>query len=318
MSCFDYTVGGGTAVEGNDYEAPSGTLTIPRGRASGTIVVQTIADGAADETFTVTLSDPTTGTVMLETALQRTTISAAGTVTVSVAAAAATVNEGDGARFTLTLSERAASDVDVSYTDGLSDPGVTRTVRISGTSATFTVDTPEDSQAEADQTFTVTLTTATGSVELGTKTAEVTIRDDDPLTVSVRSLEQTVVEGGTTGALDSEKATFEVKLHGGTGSAPVTVTYALSGTATSGTDYTLPNPLTVEIPDDGSTTAPIAITTLADDVLEGDETLTVTLTHASTTAGMVRLGTPTTATTTIGDGDATVTVDVAADDALRP
>ena len=58
-------------------------------------------------------------------------------------------------------------------------------------------------------------------------------------------------------------------------------------------------------------------------MLEGrDETLTVTLTHASTTAGTVRLGTPTTATTTIGakrdkndycwkhDGDGTVTVDV--------
>ena len=90
---------------------------------------------------------------------------------------------------------------------------MTRTVRISGTSATFTVDTPEDTQAEADETFTVTLTSATvdtGSVELGTKTAEVTIRDDDPLTVSVRSLEQTVVEGGTGPHQDSEKATFEV------------------------------------------------------------------------------------------------------------
>ena len=42
---------------------------------------------------------------------------------------------------------------------GLSTPEVTGTVRITGTSATFTVDTPEDTQAEADQTFTVTLTT---------------------------------------------------------------------------------------------------------------------------------------------------------------
>ena len=140
----------------------------------------------------------------------------------------------------------------------------------------------------------------------------------DLLTVSVRSLEQTVVEGDTTGAPDSEKATFEVKLHGGTGSAPVKVTYALSGTATSGTDYTLPNPLTVEIPNDGSTTATIAITTIAEDpgVLEGDETLTVTLTHASTTMGTVRLGTPTEATTTIVDSGG-VTVQVTADDDLQ-
>ena len=314
-----YTVGGGDAEEGDDYEAPSGTLTIPRGRASGTIVVQTIADGQDDETFIVTLSEPTeqttTGTVTLATASHMTTISAAGTVTVSVAAAAATVNEGDGARFTLTLSERATSDVDVDYsTTGLS-PQVTGTVRITGTSATFTVDTPEDTQAEADQTFTVTLTSATGSVKLGRSTAEVTIRDDDPLTMSVRSLEQTVVEGGT-GPADSEKATFEVKLDGGTGSAAVTVTYALSGTATGGADYEQPDPLTVVIPIE-MTTATIEITTIAEDpgVLEGDETLTLTLTHASTTAGTVRLGTPTTASTTIGDSDATVTVDVAAEPA---
>ena len=124
MSCFatQWTWRwAGNAVEGEDYEAPSGKLTIPRGRASGTIVVQTIADGEDNEIFTVRLSPPTepTGTVMLgvETASQETTISAAGTVTVSVRAAAATVNEGDGARFTLTLSERAASDVDVNYTD---------------------------------------------------------------------------------------------------------------------------------------------------------------------------------------------------------
>ena len=312
---LDYTVSG-TADVNDDYQAPSGKLTIARGRASGTIVIQTITDDVSDvdETLIVTLADPTeqttTGTVTLETASDTTRISAAGTAIVSVRAAAATVNEGDGARFTLTLSETATSDVDVSYsTDGLSDPEVTGTVRISGTSATFTVDTPEDRQAEADQTFTVTLTTATGSVELGTTTAEVTIRDDDPLTVSVRSLEQTVVEGGT-GVTGSEEATFEVKLDGGTGSAAVTVTYALSGTATGGTDYTLPNPMTVVIPI-GMTTETIEITTLEDSVLEGDETLTVTLTHASTTAGMVRLGTPTTATTPIGDGDATVTVDVA-------
>ena len=315
---YTVDVGGGNAVEGEDYEAPSGKLTIPRGRASGTIVVQTIADGEDNEIFTVRLSPPTTGTVMLETAAsQETTISAAGTVTVSVRAAAATVNEGDGARFTLTLSERATNDVDVDYsTTGLS-PQVTGTVRITGTSATFTVDTPEDTQAEADQTFTVTLTNPTGSVALGRSTAEVTIRDDDPLTVSVRSLEQTVVEGGTgSGNQDpTADATFEVKLDGGTGSEAVAVTYALSGTATEGADYTQPDPLTVVIPM-GMTTATIAITTLADDVLEGDETLTVTLTHASTMAGTVRLGTPTTGTTTIGDGDATVTVDVAAFDAL--
>ena len=140
----------------------------------------------------------------------------------------------------------------------------------------------------------------------------------DLLTVSVRSLEQTVVEGGTTDVTDSEKATFEVQIHGGTGSTAVMVTYALSGTATGGTDYMnmTPAQMTVAIRA-GETTAVIEIETLAEipGVLEGDETLTVTLTHASTTVGMVRLGTPTEATTTIVDSGG-VTVQVTADDAL--
>ena len=139
----------------------------------------------------------------------------------------------------------------------------------------------------------------------------------DLLTVSVRSLEQTVVEGGTgSGSPDpTANATFEVKLDGGTGSGDVTVTYALSGTATGATDttedYTKPSG-SVEIVA-GATTGTITVVTNDDEVLEGDETVTVTLTHASTTAGTVRLGTPTEATTTIVDRGGVI-VSVIADD----
>ena len=308
----------------------SETLTISRGRTTGTIVVPT--DGESGNTLVVTLSDPnpdtTTGEVKLEPpSEQRTVVLDEGKVTVSVAASGTTVSEGDAARFTLTLSESASAAVTVMYTTMVtmvtSGPS-SATIPFNSRSVTFTVDTPEDTQAEDDETLTVTLQ-PTGLVDvdvsLGTDTAEVTIRDDDPLAVSVRSLEQTVVEGGT-GSRDPDPtadATFEVKLHGGIGSDAVTVMYALSGTATGGADqdYEAPTPSGTVTIKAGDPTATITITTLPDEVLEGDETLTVTLTHASTMAGTVRLGTPTTATTTIGDGDGTVTVEVEAVDALQ-
>ena len=300
-------------------------MTIPRGRTSGTIVIQTIADGQANETLIVALSEPpsgsTLGTVQLEPgeSSKDTMISAAGTVTVSVAAATPTVNEGDTAQFTLTLSEPATNnvDVDVAYgTVGLSDTEVRPPVRIpvGSSSVRFSVTTPEDTQAKEDSRFSVMLSDASDGVELGTATATVTILDDDPLSVSVRSLERTVVEGGTgSGSPDpTANATFEVKLDGGTGGADVTVTYALSGTATGATDttedYTEPSG-SVEIVA-GATTGTITVVTNDDEVLEGDETVTVTLTHASTTAGTVRLGTPTTASTTINDSVSAVTVEL--------
>ena len=64
-----YTVGGNAVVD-VDYQAPSETLTIPRGRASGTILIQTIANGTPGETLLVELARPvvpasTVGTVQL-------------------------------------------------------------------------------------------------------------------------------------------------------------------------------------------------------------------------------------------------------------
>ena len=88
-----------------------------------------------------------------------TTIGAAGTVTVSVAASGTTVSEGDAARFTLTLSGSASAAVTVKYTTTVTDGPSSATIPFNSRSVTFTVDTPEDMQAEDDETLTVTLQT---------------------------------------------------------------------------------------------------------------------------------------------------------------
>src|SRR5207244_4338812 len=60
-----YATADGTATAGGDYQAASGTLTIPAGQTSGTISVPVIGDRLAEpnETFVVSLSSPTNATI---------------------------------------------------------------------------------------------------------------------------------------------------------------------------------------------------------------------------------------------------------------
>jgi hypothetical protein len=60
-----YATSNGTATAGSDYQAASGTLTIPAGQTTGTITVPVNGDrlGEPDETFFVNLSAPTNATV---------------------------------------------------------------------------------------------------------------------------------------------------------------------------------------------------------------------------------------------------------------
>ena len=112
-----------------------------------------------------------------------------------------------------------------------------------------------------------------------------------------------VTEGGP--------AEFTVTLAGGTSTADVEVTFTLGGTAMAGTDYTAPATLTLTLAA-GVKTGTISIPTLDDGVLDPGETLTVTLSKATTTAGTADVdATAREATTTIMD-DGTETVSVAA------
>src|SRR5262249_40424057 len=60
-----YTTANSTAIAGSDYQAASGTLTIPAGQTTGTITVPVIGDrlGEPNETFFVNLSDASNATV---------------------------------------------------------------------------------------------------------------------------------------------------------------------------------------------------------------------------------------------------------------
>ena len=300
----DATTADTSAADSDDYDAPDGTLIIPAGEMTGTIDVRTHRDSLLEgfETLRVTLTsaDSDLGNVDLADRNITTTTEVAdpdGTILVSVEDT--TTTEGDPAEFKVTLFGGTVSEeLTVTYevapsgdnpaTDGNDYDSMQTSIMIDAemTTGTITVDTVQDTtdpEAEEPETFTVRLTEVTvqdqdvqARVKLGTTEAVGTIRDDDPLTVTVTGREQ-VPEGSS--------ATYTVALEGGTGSADIEVDYTVSGTATLGTDYTHTGGTLTFVAAQNESTKEIVIETVADQKL--GEILEVTLTRVRTTAGSV-------------------------------
>ena len=159
-----YRTASGTAAEGTDYDAASGTLTFSDGEVEKRILVRTLADDLdePDETFTVTLFSPSGATLA--------DASATGTITdddqASLSIADATVEEGSTAEFVVTMSVPSTQSVTVSYLtqDGTALAGTDYTA--SDGALTFVpgeiekrilVRTLADDLDEPDETFTVRL-----------------------------------------------------------------------------------------------------------------------------------------------------------------
>ena len=325
----------GTATAGDDYTAPSGELTIGAGLDSGQVAIKTLQDNVLDrgETLEVRLDSATTdGAETVSETTAKTTITDPGTVQVSVTGLEveegepsvtvdkSSVEEGEPASFVVALSGPVQKTVEVSYatsdgtesaatagTDYTAADDVTLTFSSQETSKTVEVATKVDTDNEADETFTVTLTGVTlpdgVSLDENAKAATGTIENDDALTATVTANAENVPEGN-----DAE---FTVELTGGTSTADVVVTYTAASTGTVGTDYTEPSGLlTITTPNSSGT---IAIATLTDDILDPGETLEVTLTNADTAIGTATVGIPAKATTTIAE-EGTVIVSVRKDE----
>ena len=265
----------GTATAGSDYTAQSGqSLTIAAGDRSRTISVQTTTDSddESSETFTVTLSNPVNATLDDPTG-EATITDANGTPTVSVDDI--TIAEGAMGLFTISLDAVATQDVTVSWTtaDGTATAGSDYTARTGQSvlqagslSTKFSVRTADDAIDEANEAFTVKLSSPVNAT-LGDAVGEATITDDDAApTLSIDDV--TVAEG--------DAAQFTVSLDAVSG-RDVTVAWATAdGTATAGSDYAgqTSQSLTIAAGDQSGTVS-VQTTTDGDD--ESDETFTVTL-----------------------------------------
>ena len=206
-----YATSDGTARAGQDYTGTTGTLTIAAGSRTGTISVLVLDDNHVeeDETFTVTLSNPTGGTIVDGEGVGTIEDDDAeepppGVPTLNIGDA--TVAEAGGsAQFEVTLSEAISDEVTVAYAtsdetaragrDYTASSG-TLTIAAGDTTGTISVPVLDDEAVEGDETFTVRLSGASGAAIVdGEGVGTITDDDQAELTVSYGASSYSVTEG---------------------------------------------------------------------------------------------------------------------------
>ncbi|MEQ1750115.1 MAG: Calx-beta domain-containing protein, partial [Prosthecobacter sp.] len=272
----------GTATNGIDFTTIPSVITIPINAASITVPITPIQDTQAEPLETITISaanDPAYVRPTLIASYTSTLYLAdddAPRVTVAATDSAATEAGNDPGIFTLTRTGDLSQPLNVLY--GLTgsalhgvDYGVlTGDVTFAAGSRAATVVITPVNDAIGEPAQTVVLQIRSGSAyDAGTPSnATVTITDNgDVPNVIINVLAGPAVESGTAG-------TFRVTTTG-TGAGNITVNYAVSGTATNGTDYTS---LTGSLVMAKNATATLTLTPIQDALNEGTETVTLTLT----------------------------------------
>ena len=300
----------GTTVEGTDYDENTTALSFTgTANETKTITVSTTEDAVVEgnETFTVGLT--VSGTSLSVTA----TDTGTGTIN-NDDGAVVTVNnanasEGDDITFTVTLGAAVQGGLtvtpdftDVTAVEGTDYDENTTALSFTGTAnetKTFTVSTTEDAVLEANETFTVGLSTSNSSVT-ATDTGTGTINNDDSAEVTINDAS----------ADEGDSMTFTVTLDKAVqGGLKVTPGYT-DGTAASG-DYTR-NTTALSFTGTANETKTFTVSTTEDAVLEADETFTVGLTVSGTTLSLT--ATDTGSGTVNNDDGATVTVNDASAD----
>jgi urease beta subunit len=305
-----YATSDGTATAGSDYTAASGTLTFGVGEISKTFTVPILDDTLVEgnETVNLTLSNPTGGAALGNPTTATLTIvddDVAQPGVLQFSAAAYSVNEPDGTA-TITVTRTGGSNVPVTVHYATSDGTATAgsdytavsgrlTFGVGETSKTFTVPITNDTLVEGNETVNLTLSSPTDGATLGNPTtATLTIVDDDVAQPGVLQFNTTAYSVNE----NQGTATITVTRTGGS-NVPVSVHYATSdGTATAGADYTATSgTLNFAI---GETSKTFTLPILNDTLVEGNETVNLTL---SSPTGGATLGSPITATLTIVDDD---------------
>ncbi|MDD9984869.1 MAG: hypothetical protein OXQ31_01210 [Spirochaetaceae bacterium] len=316
----EYVVAGSSTVTaGEDYEEPSGRMTIAAGAAGGVFTIVTLDDELIerDEWMAVQLPEEccaSAGSVKPGAAAEPVRVTDNDVIEVSIGeatagGATARAGEGEPVRFVVRLSAAVPEEIAVSYrtanetgagaaTSGRDYNATEGTLRFAPEAAlaqTIEVATRQDELNEGTETFTVTLSgrDLPDWVRLAPEERSATgaIEDDDELTARVSAVATNVAEGDPAG--------FTVELSGGLSTAPVVVAYSVAGTTTEGSDYlAAPGSLTIGA---GNTRSTVTVATRLDGEREPEETLEVRL-DAARTVGAARVE-PTPAGVTIVDVD---------------
>ncbi len=268
-SAFTLNLSYGGSLPSSEYTAPA-SVQVPANATSVNIPVTTLNDNVADgnQTLSVTLQKPTG--YVLARATGTATIVDAGVASVNASLAdSANVNEGSSVSFVLTLASAAAADAvfSVAYggtlAAGQRSGPATLTVPAGATTATLTVATTSNKQADGNKTLTATLTAPSGYT-LTRATASATIVD-----AGIPNIALSVADGATTEEGNAVK--FNITL-----SEPalqvMTVPLTYGGTYAGGKN----GPASVTIAKDATGPIEVSVPTTVDTDLNGG-TLTITL-----------------------------------------
>ena len=258
-----YATVDGTAVEGEDYTAMSGTLSFADGESTKTISVtlKDDNDGEDSETFSIEISnptggavlgDPTTATVTIidnddssqSTTNEDTSLPEAGEEgALGFSAVAYGVSENAaGITVTVERTQGTKGEVSVKYATShgtananhYSTADGTLTFADGETLKTFSITIIDNGDINGNKTVNLTLSDATGGAVLGYKTAMVTIYDDEVIATSTGSLK---FSDAGYDAVEGEDVAVHILRVGGS-NGEVAVDYATANsTAKSGQDY---------------------------------------------------------------------------------
>jgi hypothetical protein len=266
----------GTATDVTDYTLGSTTITIAAGSSSGSTTLTAVQDATDedDETVIIDINTVTNGT---ESGTQQRTVTitdddAAPTVTLttggtSIAEAAgnttvtATLSAASSRTVTVTLAKSGTATDVTDYTLG----STTITIAAGSTSGSATLTAVQDAMDENDETAIIDISAVTNGTESGTQQRTVTITDDDAAPAVTLNISSSSLNENAWGAL------VIASIPSASGK-DVTVTVALSGTATPLVDHTLGSTITITIPA-GSINAGEWIYTVEDAIDEDDETV---------------------------------------------
>ncbi len=287
----------GTAIQGSDFAALPGPLTIPAGSLAAsisiTIVDDTVQEG--NESAIVTLGVPTGATLGTPSSTTLTIIDDDQPIEVAFTTGSTSAVETAGlVEVTVALTAAAATDVTVPFTiTGTairdSDFAVASsplTILAGQLTRTLSLILIDDMLDEGDETALFTLGTPTGAILGAANQHALTITDDDP--PPTLTLVETALSVG-----EGEPAVqLTLSLSQPSGRA-ITVPFTLAGSASLGEDVSVtPSPVTIPA---GSSLGTITVTPINDPWFEPAESISVTL------------GTPTNAILS-GNSAATITL----------
>ena len=289
------------ATAGSDYVAANGVLTFAPGETSKTFDIAVNGDTVYEnnESFGITLSSAS-GAIFNNFAPS---ISTTATIMdndvsllpiISLAPLYPSITEGNAGtiNLTLTASLSAASSSAVTVNYASKDGGATAgsdyvaangilTFAPGETSKTFDIAVNGDTVYENNESFSITLSSASGAVfadHASSSSTWATIMDDDVSPLPVISLSPSY-PSITEGNAGTSNLTMTATLSAAASSA-VTVNYASKdGSATAGSDYVSANGILTFAPGETSKTFDIAVN--GDTVYENNESFSVTLSSAS-------------------------------------